>query len=134
MNNSSLKDAIVIFGGGCTGEIVSPDGLLFTNHHCGYGSIQSLSSVEHDYLKNGFWAMSRAEELPAPGLKVRFIRRIVDVTPDVLGAVLRHRRRRGAGRAGRRTGEGRFGTPRRGESRYGCRDQVLFGATSISPS
>ena len=87
MNNSSLKDAIVIFGGGCTGEIVSPDGLLFTNHHCGYGSIQSLSSVEHDYLKNGFWAMSRAEELPAPGLKVRFIRRIADVTPDVLGAV-----------------------------------------------
>ncbi len=87
MNNSSLKDAIVIFGGGCTGEIVSPDGLLFTNHHCGYGSIQSLSSVEHDYHKNGFWAMSRAEELPAPGLKVRFIRRIVDVTPDVLGAV-----------------------------------------------
>ena len=87
MNNSSLKDAIVIFGGGCTGEIVSPDGLLFTNHHCGYGSIQSLSSVEHDYLKNGFWAMSRAEELPAPGLKVLFIRRIVDVTPDVLGAV-----------------------------------------------
>ena len=60
MNNSSLKDAVVIFGGGCTGEIVSPDGLLFTNHHCGYGSIQSLSSVEHDYLKNGFWAMSRA--------------------------------------------------------------------------
>lgn len=87
MNNSSLKDAIVIFGGGCTGEIVSPDGLLFTNHHCGYGSIQSLSSVEHDYLKDGFWAMSHAEELPAPGLEVRFIRRIVDVTPDVLGAV-----------------------------------------------
>ena len=88
MNNSSLKDAIVIFGGGCTGEIVSPDGLLFTNHHCGYGSIQALSSVEHDYLKNGFWAMSRAEEIPAPGLKVRFIRKIVDVTSDVLGAVL----------------------------------------------
>ena len=87
MNNSSLKDAIVIFGGGCTGEIVSPDGLLFTNHHCGYGSIQALSSVEHDYLKNGFWAMSRAEEIPAPGLKVRFIRKIVDVTPDVLGSV-----------------------------------------------
>lgn len=87
MNNSSLKDAIVIFGGGCTGEIVSPDGLLFTNHHCGYGSIQALSSVEHDYLKNGFWAMSRAEEIPAPGLKVRFIRKIVDVTSDVLGAV-----------------------------------------------
>ena len=87
MNNSSLKDAIVIFGGGCTGEIVSPDGLLFTNHHCGYGSIQALSSVEHDYLKNGFWAMSRAEEIPAPGLKVRFIRKIVDVTSDVLAAV-----------------------------------------------
>ena len=87
MSNSSLKDAIVIFGGGCTGEIVSPDGLLFTNHHCGYGSIQALSSVEHDYLKNGFWAMSRAEEIPAPGLKVRFIRKIVDVTSDVLGAV-----------------------------------------------
>ena len=87
MNNSSLRDAIVIFGGGCTGEIVSPDGLLFTNHHCGYGSIQALSSVEHDYLKNGFWAMSRAEEIPAPGLKVRFIRKIVDVTSDVLGAV-----------------------------------------------
>ena len=87
MNNSSLKDAIVIFGGGCTGEIVSPDGLLFTNHHCGYGSIQALSSVEHDYLKNGFWAMSRAEEIPAPGLNVRFIRKIVDVTSDVLGAV-----------------------------------------------
>ena len=87
MNNSSLKDAIVIFGGGCTGEIVSPDGLLFTNHHCGYGSIQALSSVEHDYLKNGFWAMSRAEEIHAPGLKVRFIRKIVDVTSDVLGAV-----------------------------------------------
>ncbi len=87
MNNSSLKDAIVIFGGGCTGEIVSPEGLLFTNHHCGYGSIQALSSVEHDYLKNGFWAMSRAEEIPAPGLKVRFIRKIVDVTSDILGAV-----------------------------------------------
>lgn len=87
INRSSLKDAIVKFGSGCTGEIVSPDGLLFTNHHCGYGSIQSLSSVEHDYLKNGFWAMSRAEELPAPGLEVRFVRRIVDVTPDVLGAV-----------------------------------------------
>ena len=87
MNNSSLKDAIVIFGGGCTGEIVSPEGLLFTNHHCGYGSIQALSSVENDYLKNGFWAMSRAEEIPAPGLKVRFIRKIVDVTSDILGAV-----------------------------------------------
>ncbi len=87
VNKSSLKDAIVIFGGGCTGEIVSPDGLLFTNHHCGYGSIQALSSVEHDYLKNGFWAMSREEEIPAPGLKVRFIRKISDVTAEVLSAV-----------------------------------------------
>ena len=57
LNGTSLKDAIVIFGGGCTGEIVSPNGLVFTNHHCGYGSIQRLSSVEHDYLQNGFWAM-----------------------------------------------------------------------------
>lgn len=87
VNRSSLKDAVVVFGPGCTGEIVSPDGLLFTNHHCGYGSIQSLSSVEHDYLKNGFWARSRAEELPAPGLKVRFVRQIVDVTPDLIGNV-----------------------------------------------
>ena len=86
-DRSSLKDAIVIFGAGCTGEVVSPDGLLLTNHHCGYGAIQSLSSVEHDFLKNGFWARSRAEELPAPGLEVRFVRRIADVTADVLGAV-----------------------------------------------
>ncbi len=86
-NGSALKDAIVIFGGGCTGEIVSPDGLLFTNHHCGYGSIQALSSVEHDYLKNGFWAQNRAEEIPAPGLQVRFIREIADATADVLGSV-----------------------------------------------
>ena len=87
IDKSSLKDAVVIFGGGCTGEIVSPDGLLFTNHHCGYGSIQQLSSVEHDYLKYGFWAMSRAEELPAPGLQVRFVRKIADVTADILGNV-----------------------------------------------
>lgn len=87
VNNSSLKDAVVIFGNGCTGEIVSPEGLLFTNHHCGYGSIQGLSSVEHDYLKYGFWAMSQAEELPAPGLSVRFIRKIMDVTPEIMGSV-----------------------------------------------
>ena len=67
---SSLKDAIVIFGGGCTGEIVSPNGLLFTNHHCGYDAIQKLSSVEHDYLKDGYWAMNHSEELPAEGLSV----------------------------------------------------------------
>ena len=80
---SSLKDAIVIFGGGCTGEIVSPNGLLFTNHHCGYDAIQKLSSVEHDYLKDGFWAMNNAEELPAEGLAVRFVRHIWDVTADI---------------------------------------------------
>ncbi len=83
----SLKDAIVIFGGGCTGEIVSPDGLLFTNHHCGYSSIQKLSSVDHDYLADGFWAENREGELPAPGLKVRFVRHIIDATADILGNV-----------------------------------------------
>ena len=83
VNGSSLKDAIVVFGGGCTGEIVSPDGLLFTNHHCGYSSIQALSSVEHDYLENGFWAGSREEEIPAPGLQVRFVRKIADVTAEM---------------------------------------------------
>ena len=87
INGSSIKDAIVIFGGGCTGEIVSPNGLLFTNHHCGFGSIQALSSVEHDYLKNGFWAMNQKEELPAPGLQVTFIRHIEDVTKQVLKGV-----------------------------------------------
>ena len=87
VNSSSLKDAVVIFGGGCTGEVVSPEGLLFTNHHCGYGAIQELSSVEHDYLKYGFWAGSNAEEIPAPGLKVRFVRSISDVTADILGNV-----------------------------------------------
>ncbi len=87
VDESSLKDAIVIFGGGCTGEIVSPNGLLFTNHHCGYGSIQALSSVGADYLKDGYWAMSNEEELPAAGLSVKFIREIVDVTGDVVGNV-----------------------------------------------
>ncbi len=87
VNGSSIKDAIVIFGGGCTGEIVSPNGLLFTNHHCGFGAIQALSSVEHDYLKNGFWAMNQKEELPAPGLQVTFIRNIEDVTKQVLKGV-----------------------------------------------
>lgn len=87
LNHAALKDAIVIFGNGCTGEIVSSEGLVFTNHHCGYASIQELSSVDHDYLKNGFWAMSNAEELPAPGLTVRFIREISDVTAELLGNV-----------------------------------------------
>ena len=87
VEHNSLKDAIVIFGGGCTGEIVSDKGLIFTNHHCGYGSIQQLSSVEHDYLKNGFWASSFEEELPVPGLRVQFVRHIEDVTEQVLGNV-----------------------------------------------
>ena len=80
INNSSLKDAIVQFGRGCTGEIISDEGLLVTNHHCGYGSIQQLSSVEHDYLQNGYWAMSRSEELPCKGLTVTFLENMVDVT------------------------------------------------------
>jgi hypothetical protein len=86
VNGNSLKDAIVIFGGGCTGEVVSAEGLLLTNHHCGYGQIQNLSTVENDYLKNGFWAMSRREEIPAPGLTVTFIRRMEEVTDAVLGS------------------------------------------------
>lgn len=87
INNTSLKDAIVVFGGGCTGEIVSDKGLLFTNHHCGYSAIQQLSSVEHDYLKDGFWAMSFDEELPAKGLSVRFLESFTDVTDQVNAAV-----------------------------------------------
>jgi hypothetical protein len=87
LNKPSIKDAIVIFGGGCTGEIVSSQGLILTNHHCGYGQIQSHSSVEHDYLKNGFWAMSKEEELPNPGLSVTFLVRIEDVTDQILAGV-----------------------------------------------
>lgn len=83
LNKSSLKDAIIIFGGGCTGEIVSKEGLIFTNHHCGYGAIAAASSVEKNYLKNGFWAKSKSEEIPAPGLSVQFLVRIDDVTKDV---------------------------------------------------
>lgn len=87
INQNALKDAIVIFGGGCTGEVISPAGLLITNHHCGYGSIQGHSSVEHDYLKNGFWAANNAQEIATPGLGVVFIRSIADVTPEVLKGV-----------------------------------------------
>ena len=87
INNSSLKDAIVHFGGGCTAEIVSDKGLLFTNHHCGYGNIQALSTVEHDYLKDGYWAMSLKEELPAKGLSVTFVDKFVDVTERLNKAV-----------------------------------------------
>ena len=84
VNKSSLKDAVVRFGGGCTGELISNEGLLITNHHCGFGQIQSHSSVEHDYLRDGFWAMSRAEELPNPGLSVSFLEYMQDVTDEVL--------------------------------------------------
>lgn len=86
-DGASLKDAVVIFGGGCTGEMVSPDGLLLTNHHCGYGAIQSHSSLEHDYLTDGFWAMTREQELPNPDLTVTFIDRIEDVTDYVKQAL-----------------------------------------------
>lgn len=82
-NGVSLKDAVGIFGGGCTGEIISPEGLILTNHHCGYASIQQHSSVEHDYLTDGFWAASRDQELPTPGLKFTFIERIEDITDIV---------------------------------------------------
>jgi hypothetical protein len=82
-NHSSLKDAVVLFGGGCTGEIISSQGLVLTNHHCGYGSIQRLSTVEKDYLKNGYAAMNKSEELPAVGLTVTFVVRIEDMTQRI---------------------------------------------------
>ena len=87
INNSSIKDAIVIFGGGCTGEIVSDQGLLLTNHHCGYGRIQAHSSVEHNYLEDGFWAMSKEEELSNPGLGVIFLITIEDVSEKINSAL-----------------------------------------------
>lgn len=82
--NPSLKDAVVIFGGGCTGVAVSEQGLIFTNHHCGYGAIQKLSSVEHDYLKDGFVAPYQADELPADGLTVSFLKSMTDVTDRIV--------------------------------------------------
>lgn len=84
VNQSSLKDAIVSFGGFCTGELISSEGLILTNHHCGYGAIQDHSSVQDDLLTNGFWAMNREEEKPNPGLFVTFIVRMEDVTEQVL--------------------------------------------------
>ncbi|HEY3371556.1 MAG TPA: S46 family peptidase [Prolixibacteraceae bacterium] len=87
INNSSLKDAILQFGGGCTAEIISKDGLVLTNHHCGYGTIQKLSTVDHNYLENGFWAKNREEELPAKGLTVMFLDRFEDVTKPVTDAL-----------------------------------------------
>ena len=86
-NGISLKDAVVHFGGGCTGEVISSEGLVLTNHHCGYGAIQQHSNVEHDYLTEGFWAMNRDAELLTPGLTVTFIDRILDVTSYVTDTV-----------------------------------------------
>jgi hypothetical protein len=83
INHGSLKDAIVSFGGFCTGEIISSQGLLLTNHHCGYDAIQKHSTVEHNYLEDGFWAMERSQELPNPGLFANFLVRIEDVTAAV---------------------------------------------------
>ncbi|PLX07621.1 MAG: serine protease [Marinilabiliales bacterium] len=84
INNASMKDAIVIFGRGCTGEMISDQGLLITNHHCGYCQIQKHSSLEHDYLTDGFWAMSKEEELANPGLSVTFLISMEDVTERIL--------------------------------------------------
>ena len=84
INHSSLKDAIIQFGNGCTGEMISGQGLVLTNHHCGYGAIQSHSTIDHDYLADGFWAMDLKEELPNEGLTARFLVRIEDVTARVL--------------------------------------------------
>lgn len=87
INKASLKDAIIIFGGGCTGEIVSNQGLIFTNHHCGYDAIATASSVEHNYLKNGFYALDRQQEIPAKGLSVQFLVRVEDVTQKMDSAL-----------------------------------------------
>jgi hypothetical protein len=87
VNKACMKDAVVLFGGGCTGEVISADGLLITNHHCGYGQIQKHSTLAHDYLTDGFWAMSRKEELPNPGLSVTFLKRMEDVTDKVMSGV-----------------------------------------------
>lgn len=86
-DSPALKDAVVQFGSGCTGEMISADGLLITNHHCGYSQIQNHSTLEHDYLTNGFWAMTRQQELPNPGLTVTFIDKIDDVTDYVKEAL-----------------------------------------------
>ncbi len=87
VNNACLKDAVMLFGSGCTGEFVSPEGLVLTNHHCGYSFIVRNSTVEHDYLTNGFWAKTREEEIPCPGLTVTRLVRMEDVTSQVLQGV-----------------------------------------------
>lgn len=87
INSGSLKDAIVSFGGFCTGEVISSQGLVLTNHHCGFDAIQNNSTLEHNYIRDGFWARSKGEEIPTPGLFVTFIARIEDVTREVLAGV-----------------------------------------------
>ena len=87
INHSSLKDAIVLFGRGCTGEVISGEGLVLTNHHCGYGAIQSVSSVDNDFLKEGFWATKLEEEIPIPGLTVSFLVSVEDVTSRMLDGI-----------------------------------------------
>src|SRR5258706_3185223 len=86
-NHSSMKDGVLLFGGGCTGEVISDQGLLITNFHCGRGALQSHSTIENDYLKNGFWAMNKSEELQCAGLTVTFIVRMDDVTTLILNGV-----------------------------------------------
>src|ERR1035437_6034320 len=86
INHSSIKDAVIIFGGGCTGEIVSDQGLIFTNHHCGYDAIANASSVEHNYLRDGFWASDKSKEIQSR-LSAKFLNRIEDVTPKVMAAL-----------------------------------------------
>ncbi|MBQ7985447.1 MAG: S46 family peptidase, partial [Bacteroidales bacterium] len=87
VNNASVKDAVMLFGTGCTGEFVSKNGLVFTNHHCGYYQIVRHSTVDHDYLTNGFAAKSTDEELPCPGLTVTLLQYMKDVTDEVLKGV-----------------------------------------------
>ncbi|MEO6833955.1 MAG: S46 family peptidase, partial [Chitinophagaceae bacterium] len=83
-NGTGLNNAVVLFGRGCTGEVISPNGLILTNHHCGYGSVQRLSNREHDYFASGFWAMNSTEELPCPGLTVTFVRKMENVSDKIL--------------------------------------------------
>src|SRR5262245_55134294 len=82
-SGASLKDAVVQFGSGCTGEIISNEGLVLTNHHCGFSQIQSLSTMEHNYVENGYWALDHSKEIQCPGLTVTFIVRIENVTDKI---------------------------------------------------
>src|ERR1044072_5645518 len=83
-DGTGLNNAVVLFGSGCTAEVISPKGLLLTNHHCGYGTVQGLSSMKNDYFANGFWAKNLSQEIPCPGLTVTFIRRMENVTDKIL--------------------------------------------------